>query len=250
MLVVALEPQLGGVVHRVEHLGLVVPVIRVGELDDLDIVTGHPVDPQHQLDALLLLDAPPVVLDRVQALGQPDLLALELDHPVQVVAGADHQAATLTWGMRGTEEPGAPDVGVDVDRGEQATEADQVVHVVDVVRVPVVLPPGAQEGVLDAELLELLTGPAQLLVDVARRHQGAVGVVDLAPVQGNGAALRGHVSHSGSLLSSRTTHVDLGCTPTGRLLSERRPCSEHPPGTTAPTSPAAGSSSPSTGPGR
>ena len=76
VLVVTLEPQLGRVVHRRQHLGLVVPVVGVGELDDLDVVAGHAVHPQHQLDALFLLAAPPVVLDGVQALREADLLPL------------------------------------------------------------------------------------------------------------------------------------------------------------------------------
>ena len=184
---VSLEPQLGGVVHRVEHLGLVVPVVRVGELDDLDVVPGHPVDAEHQLDALLLLDTPPVVLDGVQALGETDLLPAELGHPVDVVAGANEHAAALGRRVGRTQQLGPADVGVNVNRREESAEADQVVHVVDVVRIPVVLTARTEEGVLDAELLVLLTHPAELLVDVAGRDQGAVRVVHLAPGQRNGA---------------------------------------------------------------
>ena len=186
-LVVPLEPQLRGVLHRVEHGRVVVPVVRVGELHDLDVVHGHPVHPEHQLDALVLLDAPPVVLDRVQALGEPDLLPLELGHPVDVVPRPHQHAAALVRSVGGSQELGAADVGVDVDGREQTAEADEVVQVVDVVRVPVVLTDGAKERVLDADLLVLLPGPTQLLVDVAGRHQRAVRVVHLVPAQRNGA---------------------------------------------------------------
>ncbi len=58
MLVVALQLVLVGILHRGEHLGLVVPVIWIGELHDLHVVAGHVVQHEHQLDALLLLDAP------------------------------------------------------------------------------------------------------------------------------------------------------------------------------------------------
>ena len=184
-LVVALEPQLGGVVHRRQHLGLVVPVVRVRELDDLDVVHRHVVQPQHQLDALVFLDAPPVVLDGVQALRQADLLALQVLHPVDVVARPHHHAAAFARRVRHAQQPRAAQVRLHVDRREQSAEADQVVHVVDVVRVPVVLPARAQEAVRDADLLVLLAGPAQFLVDVARRDQRAVGVVDLLPIQGD-----------------------------------------------------------------
>ena len=46
-----------------------------------------------------------------------------------------------------------------MDGGIEAAEADQVVEVMDVVRVPVVLGCMAEVGVLDANLLELLTAP-------------------------------------------------------------------------------------------
>ena len=186
MLVVTPQPQLRGVVHRhLEHFRLVVPVIGVGELDDLHVVAGHAVDPQHQLDPGVLLDPPPVVLDRVQALGQPDLLALQVRHRGDVVAGPHQHAAALP-DLRRAEQPGTADVGVHVDRRVQAAEPDQVVQVVDVVRVPVVLLPRAEVGVLHADLLELLPAPAQLLVHVVRRHHRAVGEVHLVPAQRHG----------------------------------------------------------------
>ena len=46
-----------------------------------------------------------------------------------------------------------------MDRGIETTEADQVIEVVDVVRVPVVLGCVTEVGVLDTDLLELLTAP-------------------------------------------------------------------------------------------
>ena len=183
MLVVTAHPQLRRVVHRqVQHLGLVVPVIRVGELDELDIVHGHVVQHQHVLDAHVFLDAPPVVLDGVQALRDADLLAFQILHPEDLVAGAHQHTAALVDPRR-PQQHGAADVGVDVDRRIQAAEADQVVEVVDVVRVPVVLGCVAEVGVLDADLLELLTAPPQLLVNVVGGYHRAVGEPHLFPVQ-------------------------------------------------------------------
>ena len=122
-------------------------------------------------------------------LREADLLALQVGHPVDVVPGAHHHHAALARRVRHAQEPGPADVGLDVDGREQAAEADQVVEVVDVVRVPVVLLAGAEVQVVDADLLVLLLGPAQLLVDVAGGHQRAVGVVHLVPVERHGAEL-------------------------------------------------------------
>ena len=184
VLVVAPQPQLRRVLHlRAHHLGLVVPVVRVGELDDLHVGAGHAVDAEHQLDALLLLDAPPVGLDLVLAAREADLLALQLGHPVDVVAGAHHHHAALARRVRHAQEPRPADVGLDVDGREQAAEANQVVEVVDVVRVPVVLLAGAEVQVLDPDLLVLLLGPAELLVDVGGGDQRAVRVVHLVPAK-------------------------------------------------------------------
>ena len=185
VLVVAPHPQLGRVVHRCEHLGLVVPVVRVRELDELDVVHGHAVEHEHVLDAHVLLDPPPVVLDRVQALSDADLLALEILHPEELVVRPDGHAAALVDPRR-PEQHGAANVGVDGDRRIQAAEADQVVEVVDVVRVPVVLGGVAEVGVLDADLLVLLAAPAQLLVHVVGGDHRAVGEPDLVPVQRDG----------------------------------------------------------------
>ncbi len=89
MLVVTAQPQLRRVVHRRhKHLGLVVPVVRVGELDELDIIHGHVVQHQDIFDAHVLLDPPPVVLDGVEALGDADLLAFQVLHAEDLVAGA------------------------------------------------------------------------------------------------------------------------------------------------------------------
>jgi hypothetical protein len=106
-LVVALEPQLRWVFHRIQHVGPFVPVVGIGKFDDLDIVHGHAVDAQHQLDALMFLNARPIVLDGIQVFGQ-------------------------------------------------------------------------------ADFLELFPRPAQFLIDIAGRNQRAVGVMDLAPVEGDG----------------------------------------------------------------
>ena len=72
---------------------------------------------------------------------------------------------------------------MDMDRGIQSAKADQVVEIVDVVRVPVVLGCVAEVGVLDADLLVLLTAPAQFLVHVIGGYHGAVGEPHLFPVQ-------------------------------------------------------------------
>ena len=133
----------------------------------------------------MLLDAPPIVLDGVQALRQPDLFAFEILHPVDLVAGADHHAAAFVRRVRHPQQHGPAQVRLNVDRGEQTAEADQVVHVVDVVRIPVVPALGAKEGVLDADLLVFLTGPTEFLIDIAGRDEGAIGVVNFLPIQGN-----------------------------------------------------------------
>ena len=195
VLVVTLEPQLGRVLHRLQHLGVVVPVVRIRKLHDLHVLHRHVVEPEHQLDALVLLDPPPVVLDGVQALREADLLALQILHPVDVVPGAHHHAAALVRRVRHAEEPGPADVRVDGDGREQPAEADQVVEVVDVVRVPVVLLDRAHELVLHADLLELLPGPPQFLVDVAGRHEGTVGVVHLLPIQRDRVEFRRWLGH-------------------------------------------------------
>ncbi len=195
MLVVALEPKLGRVLHRRPHHGrIVVPVVRVWELDDLHVLAGHAVHTEHQLDALLLLDAPPVVLDRVEALGEADLLSLQLDHSIDVVPRAHHHAAAFARRVGQPEESCPANVRVDVDRWEQSAEADEVVEIVDVVRVPVVVGRGAHEGVLHADLLVLLAGPTEFLVDIAGGNQRAIRVPHLFPVERNGAEfLRRHV---------------------------------------------------------
>ncbi len=189
VLVVAAHPQLGRVVHRrdLQHLRLVVPVIRVGEFHKLHIVHCHVVQHQHVLDAHVFLDPPPVVLDGVQALGDADLLASQVLHAEDRVTSANGHAAAFVYPCR-TQEPGAADIRVNVNRRIEAAEADQVVKVVDVVRVPVVLGRVAEVGVLDAELLELLAAPAQLLVDVIGGHHGAVGEPYLVPAQGHRCA--------------------------------------------------------------
>jgi MscS family membrane protein len=120
---------------------------------------------------------------------QADLLARQVGHPVDVVTGADHHATALV-DMGRAQEARAADVGVHVDRREQAADAEQVVEVVDVMRVPVVQGGGAEIGVLDADLLELFAHPAERLVDIAGGHDRAVRVPGLFPVQGCRAGVR------------------------------------------------------------
>ena len=55
--------------------------------------------------------------------------------------------------MRDTKKPGPANVGLDVDGREQAAESNQVVEIVDVVRIPVVLGAGAHVQVVDADFL-------------------------------------------------------------------------------------------------
>ena len=181
VLVVALQLVLIGVLHRGEHLGLVVPVIWIGELHDLYVVAGHVVQHEHQLDAMLFLDAPPIVLDDVLAFGEADLLALEVRHFVDGVAGAHHHDAAFV-NLRRPNETGAANVGLDVDSRVAAAKAHQVVEVVDVVRVPVVFDGGTKVLVRHADLLELFLHPAELLIHIAGRDQRTVGVVELFPV--------------------------------------------------------------------
>ena len=183
VLVVAAHPQLGRVVHRhLKHFGLVVPVVRVGKFDELDIVHGHVIHHEHQLNTGVLLDAPPVSLDGVETLGEADFLALQILHAVYGVTGTHHHHAALV-DLRSTQQHGAAHVCMDVDRRVETTEADQVVEVVDVVRVPVVLGCVAEVGILDANLLELLTAPPQFLVNVVCGYHGAIGEPHLFPVQ-------------------------------------------------------------------
>ena len=68
-----------------------------------------------------------------------------------------------------------------MDRREQTAEADKVVSVVDIVRIPVVFWTGAAKPVLDANFLVLLSGPAQFLIDVADGYERAVGWCNTLP---------------------------------------------------------------------
>ena len=95
--------------------------------------------PEHQLDALFLLDAPPVGLDGVQALGEADFFAFQVGHPVDVVPGAHHHGSRLRSDVRHPQEPGPAEVCMNVNGRGTCREADEVVEVVDVVRVQVVL---------------------------------------------------------------------------------------------------------------
>lgn len=64
VLVVPLQHHLGRVVQRLQHGRVLVPVIGIRELNNLNVVTSHAVHPQHQLDALLFLDPPPLTGER------------------------------------------------------------------------------------------------------------------------------------------------------------------------------------------
>ena len=130
----------------------------------------------------MFLDSPPVVLDGVQALRDADLLAFQILHPEDIVASPHCHTAAFVYPCR-PQQHGSADVRVNMNWGIKTTEADQVVQIVYVVRVPVVLWCVAEIGVLDADLLELLTAPPQLLVDIVRGYHGAVGEPHLFPIQ-------------------------------------------------------------------
>ena len=131
----------------------------------------------------MLLNAPPVVLDLVHALGKTDLLAFQIGHPVDVVLGTHHHHTTLGRHLRDAQKAGPAGVCVDVDGREQPAEADDIVHVVDVMRIPVVLGSGTKVTIVHADLLELLLGQAEALVHIRRRDERTVRVIDLVPIQ-------------------------------------------------------------------
>ena len=82
------------------------------------------------------------------------------------------------------QEPGLADVRLYMDGRERTAEGDEVVEAVDLVRRRVVLPTGAEEPVLDANFLVLLSGPAQFLIDIADGYERAVDcVIHFLPVQ-------------------------------------------------------------------
>ena len=60
-----------------------------------------------------------------------------------------------------------------MDGREQTAEADEVVEVVDIVRILVVLSTGAEEPVLDANFLVLLSDPAEFLIDIDGGYERA-----------------------------------------------------------------------------
>ena len=69
---------------------------------------------------------------------RPTFLRFQIFHPVDRVPGTHHHAAPLVRRVRHAQQHGPAQVGVHVNRREQSAETDEVVHVVDVVRVPVV----------------------------------------------------------------------------------------------------------------
>ena len=69
-----------------------------------------------------------------------------------------------------------------MDGREGPADAEQVVEVMDVMRIPVVLTRGAKVAVFHADLLEFFANPAEFLVNITGRDQRAVGVVKLLPV--------------------------------------------------------------------
>jgi hypothetical protein len=71
------------------------------------------------------------------------------------------------------QQPGLADVRAHMDGREQTAKGGEVVEAADIVRVPVVLPTGAEEPVLDANFV-LLSGPAQFLIDIAGGYERAV----------------------------------------------------------------------------
>jgi hypothetical protein len=68
----------------------------------------------------------------------------------------------------------------------------------------------AEVGVLNADLLELLTAPSQLLVDVVGRHHGTVGEPNLFPIEGYSGRNFLFIYHNSSLqLSTDFCNVNI-----------------------------------------
>ena len=123
VLVITAQPQLRWILHKwAHHLWLVVPVVRIGEFHDLNVFAGHAVQSKHQLDALFLLNAPPVGLDLVLTPGKPNLLTLQIGHAVDVVARAHQHDAAFAGRMGHAEEPGSADVRLNVNRREETSK--------------------------------------------------------------------------------------------------------------------------------
>ena len=59
-----------------------------------------PLQLQHALDAHVLSNAPPVVFDGVQALRDADLLAFQILHPEDFIAGPHGHAAAFVYPRR------------------------------------------------------------------------------------------------------------------------------------------------------
>ena len=85
--------------------------------------------------------------------------------------------AAFVRDVRHSEEPGPAEVRMNLDGREQPAEADEVVQVVDVVRVEVVLAGVSEVVVLHADLLVLFPGPTQFLVHIAGGDEWTIGVV-------------------------------------------------------------------------
>jgi hypothetical protein len=72
------------------------------------------------------------------------------------------------------QEPGLADVRAHMDGREQTAKGGEVVEAADIVRIPVVLPTGTEEPLIDANFLVLLSGPTQFLIDIAGGYERAV----------------------------------------------------------------------------
>ena len=79
-----------------------------------------------------------------------------------------------------------------MDGREQTAEADEVVSVPVIVRIPVVFSMGAEEPVLDANFLVLLSGPAQFLIDIADGYERAVDWCNTLPSSPTGLCGRSY----------------------------------------------------------
>ena len=76
MLVVAVQLPERRVVHGFQHRRIVVPIVRVGEINELDVFCRHAVHLQHRQDGLCSWMRHQSFFKVVEALGNTDLLPL------------------------------------------------------------------------------------------------------------------------------------------------------------------------------
>jgi len=77
-----------------------------------------------------------------------------------------HGHATTLVDPGRTQQPGTTHVSMHLYGWIEAAEADQVILVVDVVRVPVCFAAASEIGIINPGCLEVRLAPAEFLVDV------------------------------------------------------------------------------------